>query len=581
MKTNVKPFWRYVNTRLKTKSHVEDLVRPDGSVADTDAEKAQTLAIFFSSVFCQDEGSTDIPALNTDYTGPVLEDVDITSLAVQSKLENLKPSSSPGPDQVHPRVLTELASPLSEPLRDLFRLSLDRGLLPEEWKVGQVVPIFKKGKKDRASNYRPVSLTSVICKVMESVVRDQLLEHLISTGQLSDAQHGFVPKRSCVTQLLTTMEDWTALLENREPVDVIYTDFRKAFDSVPHRRLLSKLHSYGIRGKLLRWLEAFLTGRRQRVTVNGALSNWTEVSSGIPQGSVLGPVLFTLFVNDLPREVTSTVQLFADDMKMYRGIGTGIGHDLLQEDLDRLAAWSLKWMLPLNVAKCSTLHLGTSNPCEAYVIHGAGLQETRIERDLGVLVDDQLKFRDQAATTASRANRILGLIKHSFGHLDRRTVPILCKTIVRPLLEYGNQVWGPFNMADKKLLERVQRRATKLIPEIRHHPYRERLRLLELPSLQYRRRRGDMITMYNITHGHVGLDKGNFFGEPHNARTRGHPLKVAKPQASSRMRANHFSCRVVNDWNGLPADVVCAPSVNSFKERLDKHWTDKMYEAPE
>ena len=580
MKSNVKPFWRYTNSKLKTRSHIEDLKRPDGSTANTDAEKAQMLSSYFSSVFCQDEDSTDIPSLNTDYGGPVLEDVVIAPLLVQNKLKSLKPSSSPGPDQIHPRVLTELAAPLSKPLSDLYRLSLDQGQLPEDWKVGQVVPIFKKGKKDDASNYRPVSLTSVICKVMESIIRDQLLEHLLASGQLSDAQHGFVPRRSCVTQLLATMEDWTMLLETGEPVDVIYTDFRKAFDSVPHRRLLSKLHSYGIRGKLLRWLEAFLMRRKQRVVINGTFSSWSDVTSGIPQGSVLGPVLFTVYVNDLPGEVTSTVKLFADDMKMYRGIGTGIGHDSLQTDLDRLVTWSVKWMLPLNVAKCSTLHLGSSNPCEPYTVQGSHLQETRVECDLGVRIDDQLKFREQAAAAASRANRILGLIRHSFCHLDRTTLPILYKTIVRPLLEYGNQVWGPFNMSDKKLLERVQRRATKLVPEIRHHPYQERLRLLKLPSLQYRRRRGDMITMYNIMQGHVGLDKECLFSEPRTTRTRGHPFKVAKLQSTSRVRANHFSSRIVNYWNALPAEVVCAPSVDTFKKRLDEHWTDFFYEAP-
>ena len=321
-------------------------------------------------------------------------------------------------------------------------------------------------------------------------------------------------------------------------------------------------------------------GRRQRVVINGTFSSWSDVSSGIPQGSVLGPVLFTLYVNDLPGEVTSTVKLFADDMKMYRGIGTGIGHDSLQTDLDRLVTWSVKWMLPLNVAKCSTLHLGSTNPCEPYTVQGSHLQETRVECDLGVRIDDQLKFREQAAAAASRANRILGLIRHSFCHLDRTTLPILYKTIVRPLLEYGNQVWGPFNMSDKKLLERVQRRATKLVPEIRHQPYQGRLRLLKLPSLQYRRRRGDMITMYNIMHGQVGLNKECLFSEPRTARTRGHPFKVAKLQSTSRVRVNHFSSRVVNCWNALPTEVVCAPTVDTFKKRLDKHWIDLLYEAP-
>ena len=329
----------------------------------------------------------------------------------------------------------ELATPLSAPLSALYRASLRSGQLPDDWKVGQVVPIFKKGRKDDVSNYRPVSLTSVASKVMESIIRDQLMEHLHSTNQLSDAQHGFVPFRSCATQLLTTMEDCTGLLETGESVDVVYTDFQKASDSVPHHHLLSKLHSLGIRGKLLCWLKAFLTNRRQRVVVNGAVSGWCDVTSGIPQGSVLGPVLFTLYVNDLPEIVTSSVQLFADDMKIYRGIRSTVDHDQLQADLETLATWSKKWLLPFNVTKCSTLHLGSNNPKEVYNINGVSLQQTQVERDLRALIDDQLKFREQAAAAASRANRILGLIKHTFCHLDCKTLSVLYKSIVRPLLE--------------------------------------------------------------------------------------------------------------------------------------------------
>ena len=248
--------------------------------------------------------------------------------------------------------------------------------------------------------------------------------------------------------------------------------------------------------------------------------------------------------------------------------------------MNALAAWSRNWLLPFNAGKCSTLHLGLNNPREEYVIEDTTLQQISVERDLGVLVDEHLKFREQAAAAASKANRILGLIRHSFVNLDRTTIPMLYKMLVRTHLEYGNQAWGPFNMADKKLLERVQRRATRLIPDLRHLPYEERLRELRLPSLLYGRRRGDMILMYNVMHGKIGLDREDFFARPPTARTRGHPLKVAKLQSTSRTRCNHFSMRVVNDWNALPEEVVCAPSVNCFKNRLDQHWVEHTFVAP-
>ena len=549
-------------------------------MTSTSSEKAQVLAEFFSSVFCADEDSSSVPVLNPNYRGPLLEYPEFTPGVVEEKLKSLKPTSSPGPDGLHPKVLRELAVPLSVPLSALFRKSLDSGVVPSQWSVGEVVPIFKKGKKQDPSNYRPVSLTSVTSKVMESIVRDHLLEHLTATEQLTKAQHGFLPRHSCVTQLLATFEDWTRLLENGEPVDVAYLDFRKAFDSVPHLRLLSKLHGMGIRGHLLTWIESFLTGRRQRVVVDGVKSDWTRVTSGIPQGSVLGPTLFVAFINDMPASVRGSIQLFADDAKLYGGVGAPDGRELLQADLNALAEWSQKWLLPFNTAKCSTLHLGSGNPQDSYTILGVNLDQTSVEKDLGVLVDSQLKFRQQAALATSKANRILGLIRHSFAHLDKRSVPLLFRTLVRPHLEYANAIWGPFNKADIKLVERVQHRATRLIPSMRHLPYEQRLRALKLPSLQYRRRRGTMITMYNIMHGRTGLHKEDFVDSPRTDRTRGHAFKVAKKRAETRVRRNHLFVRAANDWNSLPDRIACAPSLNQFKNELDRFWADHVFAAP-
>ena len=439
--------------------------------------------------------------------------------------------------------------------------------------MDEIVPIYKKGNKQSPANYRPVTLTAVPCKVLESLIRDQLFDYLSETNQLNDAQHGFRRKRSCCTQLLETLEEWTSMLEQGDPVDALYLDFSKAFNSVPHQRLLLKLYACGVRGKLLDWVKAFLTGRRQRVTVCGAKSDWAEVTSGVPQGTVLGPLLFVVFVNDLPGEVLSSVKIFADDTKIYRSVGQGSDVQALQRDLDALVEWSERWQLPFNINKCKTLHLGGRNDGHKYIMGDVQLIETEVEKDLGVHMDCQLKFRQQAAEAISKASRILAVIRRSFSLIDETTLPLLFRSMVRPHLEYANAVWGPFNREDQKRIERVvQRRATRLVASIRDRPYEERLQVLNLPSLYHRRRRGDMITVYQVLRQGVDVDAAKFFATAPASNTRGHQWKLVKPRAVSRVRRNTFSVRVVNQWNALPTSVVDAPSVNAFKARLDKHW---------
>ena len=234
---------------------------------------------------------------------------------MKGALNSLNSSKSPGPDQIHPRILKELSVEISYPLVKLFHKTLAEGKIPHEWKLAEVRPIFKKGVRSSPNNYRPVSLTCIICKVFESFIRNALFEHIVTSNLLADCQFGFCPGRSCVTQLLTTLDEWFKFLDNKIPVDAAYMDFRKAFDSVPHKRLILKLEIYGVGGNILKWVEDFLTDREQYVSVEGQNSTKMKVSSGVPQGSVLGPTLFIYYINDLPDVISTMKKLFADDAK--------------------------------------------------------------------------------------------------------------------------------------------------------------------------------------------------------------------------------------------------------------------------
>ena len=305
------------------------------------------------------------------------------------------------------------------------------------------------------------------------------------------------------------------------------------------------------------------------------------VSSGVPQGSVLGPLLFLIYVNDLPDAVSCPVKLFADDTKLFRGVSRAADADMMQADLNALVAWSDSWLMPFNEDKCRIMHVGPRNQSFPMYLRGKLLAGSAVERDLGVHIDSLLKFRQQAAAAVAKANQMLAIIRRSFVLIDETTLPLLYKSIVRPHLEYGNLVWGPFNRADQKAVERVQRRATRLVPSIRHLEYETRLRLLRLPSLYYRRRRGDMIHLYQMLHGGVDVPASQMLTLHIEGPTRGHSLKLLKPHASSRIRRNAFAVRTINDWNELPPPVVHSPSVHTFKKRLDSHWEAQWYFIPD
>ncbi len=330
------------------------------------------------------------------------------------------------------------------PLSVIFEVSFASSELPDIWKLADVVALYKKGNSSDPGNYRPVSLTCVACRIMELCIYDTLLLYLRQQNLLSRQQHGFLSKRSTCTQLIECFYDWTVAIDDKKSLDVVYIDFSKAFDTVCRAKLLLKLKSYGVDGLLYGWIESFLSNRRQRVVIGSVFSDYANVTSGVPQGSILGPLLFVLFVNDLPDELPGVItKLFADDVKLDHEIVADV-----QNALDLLCVWSRKWQLQIAVQKCCVLHVGSNNANSEYFINNSVLPSETCVRDLGVAVHCSLKSTQHCREIARKANRITNMLFRCFCTKDKNVLLKAYKTYVRPLVEYCTPVWNPSLVGD-------------------------------------------------------------------------------------------------------------------------------------
>ena len=307
--------------------------------------------------------------------GPdLIDSVHFTPQAVFDLLHSLSVDKPCTPDLIPAKLLKEGAEGICVSLSHLFQLSFERGILPRDWTSANVVPVFKRDDRHKPANYRPISLTSLIVKVMEKIIHSaaRIVSCLESKNLLNSFQFGFRSCHSTVDLLLRTTHDMALALEERASLHCLLLDFSKAFDSVPHERLLLKLDAVGIRGRLLAWIRAFFTCRMQRVVVNGAYSSWLPVRSGVPQGSVLGPLLFIIYVNDIYSVIhNSSHGMFADDLTLYRAVRTLDDCELLPNDLTNVASWSQRWQLKLNWTKCEAINITNKrqSPLFSYNIH--------------------------------------------------------------------------------------------------------------------------------------------------------------------------------------------------------------------
>ena len=344
IKSDSKSFYAYVRSKQTVRDRVGPLEDNVGNKITQGILMAEELNMHFSSVFTREDTSS-LPVPETKFEGSEGERLGklvVTPEVVANKINNMKENKSPGVDGIAPKILKETVEQICTPLAHVFNMSLQEGIVRLEWKEANIIPLFKKGSRNKSVNYRPVSLTSVICKVLETIIRDHMMDFIIKHKLINPSQHGFLKARSCLTNLLCFFEEITKWVDEGSPVDVIYLDFQKAFDKVPHQRLILKLKSHGMGNSIINWIEQWLKDRRQRVVVDGEVSSWKPVLSGVPQGSVLGPILFLIYINDLEEGVTGNILKFADDTKLFRKVKEIGDKQKLQDDIDKLVKWSEK-----------------------------------------------------------------------------------------------------------------------------------------------------------------------------------------------------------------------------------------------
>ena len=573
-KGDSKSFWRYIKAQKQDSQGVAPLRSGSKLLADSKS-KAEALSAQFSSVFTRDtEETKDVRLEGPSY--PHISSLKITETGVERLLANLNPSKASGPDQVPGRILKTLSNELAPVLTHIFRQSLSEGKVPRDWSTALITPVFKKGTRSDPANYRPVSLTCIACKLMEHIICTHVRGHLDLHGILTPSNHGFRARHSCETQLLLTSHDLICHRETSKQVDVAILDFSKAFDTVPHKRLLGKLEHYGISGDIHSWIQSFLVGRTQSVVVDGERSKDETVISGVPQGTVLGPLLFLLHINDLPSVVHpgTSCRLFADDCLLYRPINSREDQLALQGDLKKLEGWADSWGMRFNASKCyiMTIHRGQSRISHMYELCGTFLGSVTEEKYLGVLISHDLSWSPHIAKLATTAHQKLGFLIRNLRGCPNELKKTAYMTVVRSSLDYASTIWDPNLNKDKLALEKIQRKAARWITgnHQRVASVTNMLTSLGLESLEERRRASRLVLLYKILHEEVAVPPDELGLVRNQRATRGLATKdkLLVPSCKTTERSTHFVAKTVPQWNRLLESTTSADSVQAFKSRL-------------
>ena len=576
-----KTLYNHMKRKLKTRHYIPPLLQPNNEFTLDCHAKANLMNDTFAKVFLKNDSSANFPKLhtNTTHTNSSIFNT-ISQQEIFESIKETKSSVSQTPDCVPSLYVKNTFLQLLEPLQLLFNHSIKTSEIPSIWKTAIVIPIFKKGRTSDPGNYRPISLTSVICRILERIIHKHTLTHMIRNNLLSPGQHGFITGRSTQTQQLHFLNTLTEHHEKNQQTEVVYLDYSKAFDTVSHKKLLHILKHLKVNSSIIKWITNYLSNRTQKTLVDNTLSNSIEITSGVPQGSVLGPLLFVAYIDDLIKLITSTchhttVYAFADDIKLV-----STDADNMQMALNVVSSWIKNWQLNLNAAKSEHLTLRQKNTVDLF-INNQPIMNVCTVKDLGVLIASNFSWTGYINQIRAKANALSHNILRIFSTTNCWLLVNLFQTYVRPLLEYNTSSWSPHLQANIRAVESVQRTFTRRLCQRCNIPftsYLDRLTKLNLESLEVRRCKQDLILLFKILHKLVDVDFDSFFqiNNFSGYGLRRHQFHINRQKvAKTAARNNFFTYRVIKYWNMLPDNIVTSPTLQSFKFRL-KRWDLKV-----
>lgn len=560
LKTDPAKFWHHLKENGKTSI---DYVSIDGEKIDDRKELASYFNRYFHSVFSK-TSQCDTYHNNTDD----LSSDFITYEGIFSMLLNLKPKSSCGPDCIPNTFLRRYAESLAHFLVILFRLSFSSGTVPPDWLIARVVAIFKKGDRTKIQNYRPISLTCTSCKLLEHCIANFMIKFLEDNNLLTPFQHGFRKGFSTTTQLVSTVHSLASTLDKSGQTDIIFMDFSKAFDLVSHSGLILKLNRLHFPSNLVKWISSYLNKRRQFVDVDGHYSDFLPVNSGVPQGSVLGPLLFLIYINDLTAciDESVTIRLFADDCLVYKEIKNGNDQVVLNNSISAISNWCDKWHMKLNLEKTVFMRV-TNKKCPAefqYCINDVAIAQTESFKYLGVTLTSHLTWSKHIDAVCASARRKLGLVRHRLKYSPPHVKLLAYNSLIRSRLEYACIVWDPFYKKDINKLEQINRLAVRFT----YNRYKrcdsptELMNANGISSLESRRKLARLKFLFHLWHQDLKLDSSTYLQPSTTRPTRHHHSCRFTPIFARTEKFKHsFFPRTIIDWNALPSHIFLSNDV--------------------